>query len=70
VVVSHADAGRISVLPGQGDGSFLQARRFTAGRSPGALATGDFDGDGWLDVAVADVLDHQIRVLRNEALGR
>ena len=70
MIVSHADAGRISVLPGQGDGSFLQARQFSAGGSPGALATGDFDGDGWKDVAVADLLDHQIRVLRNEASTR
>jgi hypothetical protein len=42
------------VLLGQGDGTFLPAQSFPAGTGPRSVAVGDFNGDGKLDLAVAD----------------
>jgi hypothetical protein len=43
----------VSVFLGNGDGSFQAARSFAAGNAPAfVVAVGDFDGDGWLDLAV------------------
>jgi hypothetical protein len=62
VAVADADTpsfgpGRISILLGHGDGTFGGPLAFNAGIEADALATGDFDGDGRPDVAVATNLD-------------
>jgi hypothetical protein len=46
--------GTVSVLLGNGDGTFQAPRTFYAGRSPQSVAVGDFNGDGILDLAVAN----------------
>jgi len=40
----------ISVLLGDGDGTFQAPRIITLGSTPGAVALGDFNGDGLADV--------------------
>ena len=45
--------GSVSVLTGNGDGSFDAPAQFTTGRSPWQVAIGDFDGDGWNDLVAA-----------------
>ena len=45
------------MLLGNGDGTFQAAESFPAGAGPTALVVGDFNGDGRLDVAVADAGD-------------
>ncbi len=47
--------GCITVLLGQGDGSFQQAFHLNIHGIPSALVAGDFNGDGKLDLAVATV---------------
>jgi hypothetical protein len=44
----------ISVLLGRGDGTFAVARNYDVGASPGSLATGNVDGDAFLDLVSAD----------------
>jgi hypothetical protein len=44
----------VSVLPGLGGGGFGAASVYPAGDGPVSLAAGDFDGDGGIDLAVAD----------------
>jgi hypothetical protein len=44
----------ISVLLGNGDGTFQAAVNYGAGPNPNALAVGDFNGDGKPDLAVAN----------------
>jgi hypothetical protein len=38
---------------GQGNGKFKPPQDFRTGLMPTAIAVGDFDGDGWLDVLAA-----------------
>jgi hypothetical protein len=47
-------AGTVSVLLGKGDGTFLPAKNYAAGPYPVSVAVGDFNGDGTLDLAVAN----------------
>ena len=44
----------VSILMGNGNGTFRPAGNYAVGIDPVAIATGDFSGDGRLDLAVVD----------------
>lgn len=47
--------GDVAILLGNGDGTFQSPVHYLAGTNPGrAITTGDFDGDGKVDLAVID----------------
>ena len=46
--------GSISILLGNGDGTFGAARYFTVGTYPASVVAADFNGDGIVDLAVAN----------------
>ena len=52
LAVANTAAGSVSILAGNGDGTFTARPNVTAA-SPGPLVTADFDGDGRTDVAFA-----------------
>ena len=56
-------SGVISVLMGNGDGTFQPAQTFAAGNAPRSIAVGDFDGDGTLDLAVGNYTGNNISIL-------
>jgi hypothetical protein len=57
-------AAYLAVLLGQGDGSFkLSKWEALAGDNPGAVAAGDFNDDGFTDLAVLDEASRSIEVL-------
>ena len=56
IVFANDGSDSVSVYLGDGKGKFAQAvgSPFPAGQEPNDLATGDFNGDGSLDIAVAN----------------
>ena len=63
VVASNIDKGTVSVLYGNGDGSFEAPLFVPMGPEPVSLAVADFDLNGLADIAVANLGDHVVRVL-------
>lgn len=59
------DAGFLQVGTGDGTGTFALGAAVDVGRFTGRPAIGDFDGDGLLDLAVADAFGGRVLVLRN-----
>jgi hypothetical protein len=55
----------ISLLLNAGNGTFQTAQPFTVGLTPFAVAAGDFDGDGGLDVVTANWHSNDVTILRN-----
>jgi uncharacterized repeat protein (TIGR01451 family) len=52
IAVANTGSGDVSILLGNGDGTFQPVVNYSAGNSPWAIAVGDFNGDGKLDLAV------------------
>jgi type II secretory pathway component GspD/PulD (secretin) len=61
-VANQAD-NTVSVLRGNGDGTFNAASNFSTGTKPAALATGDFNIDGLPDLAVSDQTSNTVSIL-------
>src|SRR5207302_5536960 len=61
--------GNLSVLLGNGDGTFRAAQTFTTGTTPEYVAVGDFNGDGKADLAVANYRSHNLSVLLGNGDG-
>ena len=55
--------GVVSILLGNGDGTFEHHTDYPAGSFPYTIVAGDFNGDGKLDVAVSDLDSSQITIL-------
>jgi hypothetical protein len=54
VAVANANDNTVSILLGNGDGTFQSAVNYPAGNDPVAMVAGDFNGDGKLDLAVVN----------------
>src|SRR5262245_1135921 len=54
LAAANAGSNSVSVLLGNGDGSFQPAQHYPANTSPQAVAAGHFNGDGRPDLAVAN----------------
>ena len=53
LAVANSGSNNVSVLLGNGDGTFQAAVNYGAGTEPYSVAVGDFNGDGKPDLAVA-----------------
>lgn len=54
LITANADGNSISVLLGNGNGTFQAAQTYSTGAYPRSVAVGDFKGDGKLDVVTAN----------------
>jgi hypothetical protein len=57
----------VTVLLGNGDGTFAAARSYPAGDYPNSVAVGDFDGNGWQDLVTANIRSDDVTVLINQS---
>ncbi len=54
LAIADFNSGDVSILLGNGNGTFQTAVSYGAGTRPISIATGDFNGDGILDLAIAN----------------
>src|SRR6266849_3525534 len=69
VAVANWGSNNVSVLLGNGDGSFQPSLSFPVGLNPFSVAVGDFNGDGRLDLAVANTGSNYVSVLLGRGMG-
>jgi hypothetical protein len=69
LAVANEWSGNVSVLLGDGDGSFQSAVHYGAGGGPHSVAIGDFNGDDALDLAVANEWSGNVSVLLGNGDG-
>ena len=65
LAVANYGAGTITLLLGNGDGTFTQASGspYMVGARPYQIAAADFNGDGKLDLATANLMDNTVSIL-------
>jgi phospholipase C len=69
LAVADQSSNTISILLGNGDGTFTTGVTLTAGNHPSALAVGDFNHDGKLDLAVGNSPDSTISIFLGDGAG-
>jgi len=69
LAVVNSTSNNLSILLGNGDGTFQLASSPNTGNAPYWVAVGDFNGDGKLDLAVANSSDDTITILLGDGTG-
>jgi Flp pilus assembly secretin CpaC len=71
LVIANSTSNNVTVLLGNGDGTFKEASGspFAVGTNPSAVVVADFDGDGNSDFAVANKGDNTISVFKGDGKG-
>ena len=69
LAVANSGSNTVSVLLGNGDGTFQPQVTYAVGQAPQAIVAGDFTGDGHLDLAVADSGSNTVSVLLGNGDG-
>ena len=69
LVTANYFDNNVSVLLGNGEGTFQPAMPFAVGKAPISAAVGDFNGDGKLDLAVTNYGDNTVSVLLGNGDG-
>jgi hypothetical protein len=69
LAVANQLSNDVSVLLGNGDGTFQAPQNFAAGDGPSSVAIGDFNDDGIQDLAIANQLSNDLSVLLGNGDG-
>jgi len=65
VITVNSNLGNVSVLPGNGNGTFGAANTFTTIGAPKAIAVADFNGDTKLDMAIISNTNNSLAIHLN-----
>ena len=69
LVVTSLGSGNVTVLLGDGKGSFTSSLSFPAGQQPGNVVLADVNGDGRIDIVVTDRAAGAVQVLAGRGDG-
>ncbi len=69
LAVSNAGDNQLSILLGDGNGSFIPGPPEDVGQAPSAVASADFNMDENTDLVVANALDDNVWVLFGDGIG-
>lgn len=69
LAVSNSADNDVSILLGNGDGTFTSAGDVQVGNGPEGLILADFDNDGELDLAVANFFANTVSILHGDGTG-
>ncbi|MBK8466350.1 MAG: VCBS repeat-containing protein [Chloracidobacterium sp.] len=69
LAVANESSHNVSILLGNGSGSFGSATNFGVGNNPKSLAVGDFNGDGNQDLAVVNLGSSNVSILLGDGFG-
>ena len=69
IVVANLGSNTVSVLLGNGNGTFQAQNTFATGSRPYAVALGDVNGDGKPDIVVPNYLSNTVSVLLGNGNG-
>ena len=70
VVVAGIDSASVSILLGDGNGSFSAPLTFTAGAYPAWPVAGVFNGDGKMDLLVSNIWSASVSLLLGDGKGQ
>lgn len=63
IAVANSTSNAVSILAGNGDGTFLTHVDYAVGSPPSPIVTGDFNLDGVLDLVVSNSLGANVSIL-------
>ncbi len=66
---TQATGGEVSVLLGNGDGTFQPQVTYAVGSYPDSIVAGDFNGDGKLDLATSNFSSNDVSILLGNGDG-
>jgi hypothetical protein len=66
LVATNFGGNTVSVLLGNGDGTFQAPTSYAVGTQPDQIAVGDFNGDGYPDLAVNNYGSNNVSILLND----
>jgi hypothetical protein len=69
LVTANSGSNNVSVLLGNGDGTFQSAVDYAVGSNPRSVAVGDFNGDGKLDLVVTNESTNNVSILLGNGDG-
>lgn len=69
LVTGNYDTADVTVILGNGDGTFMSRQDITVGSQTRGIACYDFDGDGDPDIACASAAANHVSIIRNDGTG-
>jgi len=69
LAISNGSNNTVTILLGNGNGTFTAAASPATGNSPSSLVVGDFNGDGKPDLAVTNATDNTVTILLGNGDG-